>query len=56
MLNIEYKDWFINQKYIPDKTSNEYKLFFDYHKNLCKEGFLMEGEYINPFLYWHLNF
>lgn len=55
MVNLEYKDWFINQR-PPAKDSIEYKEFFDFHKQLCKEGFLMEGEYINPFLYWHLNF
>ena len=55
MTTISYKDWFINQKRIPDKLSSEYKAFFDFHKQLCIDGFMMEGEYINPFLYWHLN-
>jgi len=53
--NIEYKDWFINQKRIPDKDSIEYKDFFNLHKELCMHGFNMNGEFINPFLYWHLN-
>jgi len=53
--NIEYKDWFINQKRIPDRESEEYKPFFDFHKDLCLNGAMMDGVYINPFLYWHLN-
>jgi len=53
--NIDYKDWFINQKRIPDKESEEYHDFFDFHKDLCLNGAMMGGVYINPFLYWHLN-
>lgn len=53
--NIDYSDWFINQKRIPDKDSQEYKPFFDFHKDLCLNGAMMGGVYINPFLYWHLN-
>ena len=53
--SVDYKDWMINQKRIPDKESDEYKAFFDYHKELCMKGCMMDGTYINPFLYWHLN-
>jgi len=53
--NIDYKDWFINQKRIPDKDSQECKPFFDFHRDLCLNGAMMGGVYINPFLYWHLN-
>lgn len=53
--SIDYKDWFINQKRLPDKDSAEYKPFFDFHKQLCLDGAMMNGVYINPFLYWHLN-
>jgi hypothetical protein len=53
--NIDYKDWFINQKRIPDKESDECKPFFDFHRELCLNGAMMGGVYINPFLYWHLN-
>jgi hypothetical protein len=53
--SIDYKDWFINQKRLPDKNSAEYKPFFDFHKDLCLNGAMMDGVYINPFLYWHLN-
>ena len=53
--SVDYKDWMINQKRIPDKESDEYKAFFDYHKDLCMNGCMMDGTYINPFLYWHLN-
>ena len=54
--SIDYKDWFINQARIPDKESSEYKRFFNFHKDLCLNGAMMNGVYINPFLYWHLNF
>ena len=53
--NISYSDWFINQGRIPDRESVEYKPFFDFHKELCLNGAIMDGVYINPFLYWHLN-
>lgn len=56
LLKIEYKDWFINQKHLPDKNSQEYNDFYAFHKKLCTEGCLMGGEFINPFLMWHLNF
>jgi len=52
---IDYKDWFINQKRIPDRNSEECKPFHDFHKDLCLNGAMMGGVYINPFLYWHLN-
>jgi hypothetical protein len=54
--SIDYKDWFINQARIPDKESAEYKQFFNFHRELCLNGAMMNGVYINPFLYWHLNF
>lgn len=54
--SIDYSDWFINQKRIPDKTSVEHKTFFDFHKDLCLNGAMVNGVYFNPFLYWHLNF
>ena len=53
--SIDYKDWFINQKRIPDKDSQECKPFFDFHRELCLNGAMMGDTYINPFLYWHLN-
>ena len=54
--SIDYKDWFLNQSRIPDKESAEYKPFFNFHKELCLNGAMMGSVYINPFLYWHLNF
>ncbi len=53
--SVDYKDWFINQKRIPDPESEEYKAFYAFHKELCMNGCMMDGVYINPFLYWHLN-
>jgi len=54
--NITYKEWYINSGRVPDPLSDEYKSFFNFHKQLALEGFMMDGQYINPFLYWHLNF
>ena len=48
--SIDYKDWFINQKRIPDAKSEEAKPFYDFHKELCLNGAMMDGVYINPFL------
>lgn len=53
--HIDYKDWYLNQKRVPDKGSLEYKEFFKFHKELCTNGFMMGGIFFNPFLYWHLN-
>jgi hypothetical protein len=53
--NISYSDWFINQTRVPDRESAEHGAFFDFHKELCLNGAMMDGVYINPFLYWHLN-
>lgn len=55
MLNVTYDEWLINQKRLPDKQSNEYNAFFEFHKGLMLNGFMMDGVFINPFLYWHLN-
>jgi hypothetical protein len=55
LISIDYKDWFINQGRLPDRESAEYKPFFDFHKEICLNGCMMNGVYINPFLYWHLN-
>jgi hypothetical protein len=52
---VDYKDWFINQKRIPDPESEEYKAFFEFHKEICMNGCMIDDVYINPFLYWHLN-
>ena len=53
--NVAYSEWLINQTRLPDKSSQEYKPFYDFHKKLCLDGFMMDGVFINPFLYWHLN-
>jgi hypothetical protein len=53
--NIDYKDWMMNQKRLPTPDSAEHQEFFDFHEELCTNGCMMGGVYINPFLYWHLN-
>lgn len=55
LISLDYKDWMINQKRLPDESSEEHDAFFDYHKEICLNGCMMNGLYINPFLYWHLN-
>ena len=55
MKNVKYQEWLINQKRLPDKESSEYEAFFEFHKDLMLNGFMMDGVFINPFLYWHLN-
>ena len=52
---LDFSDWFINQKRVPDIQSVEYEAFYDFHKQLCLYGFYMGDTFINPFLYWHLN-
>lgn len=56
MTTIDYKDWYINQHRLPDEESEEYMSFYEYHKDLCLNGFMMGDTYFNGFLYWHLNF
>lgn len=53
--NVSYSEWLINQTRLPDKSSQEYRPFYEFHKKLCLDGFMMDGVFINPFLYWHLN-
>ena len=55
IVSIDFKDWFINQKRLPDKTSVEYNAFYAFHKDIALYGCMMNGTFINPFLYWHLN-
>jgi hypothetical protein len=45
----------MNQKRLPTADSAEHQEFFDFHEELCTNGCMMGGVYINPFLYWHLN-
>jgi len=56
LIHVDYKDWYLNSKRVPDRQSQHYKEFYVYHKELCMRGCIMNGEFINPFLYWHLNF
>lgn len=56
LANIEYKDFYLNSGRVPDEESIEYKEFYEMHKGFCIDGVIMDGVYINPFLYWHLNF
>ena len=54
--NINYKDFYINQKYTLDESSEEYDIFWDSEEERCKEGVYIDGEFINLYLYWHLNY
>ena len=43
--NLQYSEWFINQKRIPDRDSEEHKEFFDFHKEVCMNGCTLDGVY-----------
>ena len=56
---IKYKDWHINQKYVPQVDVDDDEVleaYWDYHKELCIDGFWLGGVYFPGYLYWHLNF
>lgn len=55
MFQITSKDWLVNQKILPDINSKEYEAFWDYQRDLCLEGCYIDGVFIPPELYWHLN-
>ena len=52
ILSIDYKDWFINQKRIPDKESSEYKQFFNFpfEQNIKNEDDTKLADSIRPSL------
>lgn len=55
--HLKYKDWFINQEYIPEEDDENYDEFWQQEEERCKLGFFMDNDfYISGFLYWHLNF
>lgn len=54
--SIKYKDWYINQSYIPQEEDEDYDEFWEFQEKLCKRGFYIEDVYFSGFLYWHLNF
>ena len=41
---INYKDFYINQRYILDETSEEYDLFWDTEEERCQEGVFVDEE------------
>lgn len=55
MLTVTSRDWLINQKILPDINSSEYESFWNYQKDLCIQGCYIDGLFIPPELYWHLN-
>jgi hypothetical protein len=52
---LQSPELFINQKRIPDRTSAEYKPFFQGELEKIKYGVTINGVYIHGWLYWHLN-
>lgn len=52
---VKYKDWLINQKYVPEEGDEEYDDFWEKQEYLCKHGCYIEDVYFPGFLYWHLN-
>lgn len=55
-IQITSKDFYLNQLSIPDKTSIEYEPFWENERKKLDVGVTIEGEFITPFLYWHLNY
>lgn len=55
MFQITSKEWLVNQKILPDIESKEYEAFWDYQRDLCIQGCYIDGCFIPPELYWHLN-
>lgn len=55
---ITSKEFFINMKLheIPTEDSRDFFDFWDNERNKCLAGVNVNGVFINPFLYWHLNF
>lgn len=51
----ESKDLLINWKKTPDEQSQEFNSFWANERKKCKEGIIIDGVFINPFLYWHCN-
>ncbi len=56
ILNVPYRDWYLNVKNPPKKGDYNYKSFWEKQERLCTEGCMVGGVFINPYLYWHLNF
>lgn len=48
-------EFFINMKSIPDKDSEEYDAFFQNELQKIEYGVTINGVFIDPWLYWHLN-
>lgn len=55
MFQITSKDWLVNQSILPGTNSDEYDSFWDYQRELCIHGCYIDGVFIPPELYWHLN-
>lgn len=56
---IKYKDWYLNQDYIPTVDVDGEEVvdeFYAFHEDLCRNGFWLGGVYFPGYLYWHLNF
>lgn len=56
---IKYKDWYLNQDYIPKEDVDDpedIRSFWEFHQDLCVNGFWLGGVYFPGYLYWHLNF
>lgn len=56
MIELSYDDWYINCKNLPSEDSADYEDFWKKQEKICKEGCIVGGVFINPYLYWHLNF
>lgn len=49
------KEFFVNMKSIPTPDSQEYEAFFANELDKIEYGVTINGVFIDPWLYWHLN-
>lgn len=56
ILHVPYSEWYLNIENPPKEGDYDYEDFWQKQERLCKEGCMVGGVFINPYLYWHLNF
>lgn len=56
-MEIKYSQWHINTANPPtDPQDKNYNDYWDFHEELCRDGFTIDGVFFPGTLYWHLNF
>ena len=54
-MEITTSEFFKNIKRLPPKDSDEYQQLIDWEVEKCTGGVTVNGVFISPWLYWHLN-